>query len=87
MVVSAIRVRFIAQDLGAGSLVEAAIDDVKIVTIGCPAVIGDVNGDRLVNGFDLTILLSQWSGSGSADLNGDHIVCGADLAFLLSNWG
>ena len=84
---SAIRVRFIAQDLGAGSLVEAAIDDVKIVTIGCPAVIGDFNGDGLVNGFDLATLLSQWGGPGSGDLNGDQIVGGTDLAILLSNWG
>ena len=84
---SNIRVRFIAQDLGAGSLVEAAIDDVKIVTIGCPAEIGDINGDGLVNGADLTILLSQWGGPGSGDLNGDQIVGGADLAALLSNWG
>lgn len=84
---SAIRVRFIAQDLGAGSLVEAAIDDVKIVNIGCSSVIGDINGDGLVNGFDLATLLSQWGGPGSGDLNGDQIVGGADLAFLLSNWG
>lgn len=84
---SAIRVRFIAQDLGAGSLVEAAIDDVKIVNIGCSSVIGDINGDGLVNGFDLATLLSQWGGPGSGDLNGDQIVGGSDLAFLLSNWG
>jgi hypothetical protein len=84
---SAIRVRFIAQDLGAGSLVEAGIDDVKIVNIGCSSVIGDINGDGLVNGFDLATLLSQWGGPGSGDLNGDQIVGGADLAFLLSNWG
>ena len=51
----------------------------------CPA---DLNQDRIVDGADLTILLSEWEFSDSiADLNGDSTVNGADLTILLSAWG
>jgi len=48
---------------------------------------GDLNGDGVVSGLDLTVLLSTWGASGSADLNGDGVVGGSDLTILLSNWG
>ena len=49
---------------------------------------GDLNGDGIVNGADLAILLGSWGEGGvPADLNGDGIVNGADLALLLGNWG
>jgi hypothetical protein len=52
------------------------------------AIVGDLNGDGLVDGADLTILLSAWgTDSAVADLNHDGIVDGADLTLLLSNWG
>ncbi|MGA1630611.1 MAG: dockerin type I domain-containing protein, partial [Phycisphaerales bacterium] len=46
----------------------------------------DLNGDGVVNGADLAILLSAWGGSGPADLDGDGAVTGADLAILLGAW-
>lgn len=54
----------------------------------CP---GDTNGDDLVNGADLSVLLSQFGqsvapGTG-ADLNGDGFVNGADLSVLLGRFG
>lgn len=54
----------------------------------CP---GDANGDRVVNGADLSVLLGQFGqpvppGTG-ADFNNDGIVNGADLSVLLSNFG
>ncbi len=49
-------------------------------------LVGDLNGDGLVNGADLAALLAQWGGSGSADLNNSGTVDGADLAALLANW-
>ena len=50
-------------------------------------LVGDLNGDGMVNGADLTILLSAWgTGSAVADLNHDGVVNGADLTILLSNW-
>jgi hypothetical protein len=52
-----------------------------------PAIAGDLNGDGIVTGADLGILLGQWGGAGSGDLNGDGIVNGADLGMLLGAWG
>jgi len=54
-------------------------------------VAGDANGDRSVNGADLSVLLGQFGtsvtpGTG-ADLNGDGTVNGADLSVLLANFG
>ena len=49
--------------------------------------IGDLNGDGVVNGMDMTILLSAWGTAGPGDFNGDGVVNGADLAILLSAWG
>jgi hypothetical protein len=54
---------------------------------GAPSRPADLNGDGVVNGADLAILLGQWGGSGPADLNGDGVVNGADLAILLGEWG
>ncbi|HMN96545.1 MAG TPA: hypothetical protein PKC43_09260 [Phycisphaerales bacterium] len=53
---------------------------------------GDLNGDGVVDGADLGLLLGAWGGCAScpncpADLNGDCAVNGADLGLLLGNWG
>jgi hypothetical protein len=50
---------------------------------GC---LGDLNGDRGVNGADLGLLLGSWGGA-QFDLNGDGVVTGADLGILLGAWG
>ena len=49
----------------------------------CPE---DLNGDGIVNGADLGLLLGSWGTSGQ-DINGDGIVDGADLGLLLGAWG
>lgn len=50
--------------------------------------VGDLDGDNLVSGADLTILLGAWgSASKNADLDGDGSVGGADLAIMLGAWG
>jgi len=49
----------------------------------CPA---DFNGDRVVAGADLGMLLGGWGGP-DYDLNGDGIGNGADLGILLGAWG
>ncbi len=54
----------------------------------CPA---DANGDNMVNGADLSVLLGQFGqsvtpGTG-ADFNGDGAVNGADLSVLLGQFG
>jgi hypothetical protein len=53
----------------------------------CPQpVFGDLDGDGLVGGPDLAVLLGQWAGSGIADLDGDGHVGAPDLALLLGAW-
>ena len=49
----------------------------------------DLTGDAIVDGADLGLLLSAWSGArvGGADLNLDGVINGADLGLLLSQWG
>ena len=88
--VQRVRVRFAARDLGSGSLVEAAIDDLRITAreVSCtPENPADLNGDGSVDGIDLGILLANWGGSGSGDLNGSGSVDGQDLGQLLGQWG
>ena len=50
----------------------------------CPA---DLDGNRLVNGADLGMLLGNWGGQGVGDLNQDGVVDGADLGALLGAFG
>lgn len=49
---------------------------------------GDLNGDGIVNGADLALILASWGACPDcdADLNGDDLVNGADLAFILAEW-
>jgi len=61
-------------------------------SLGTEGIPGDLNGDGVVNGADLAILLGGWGvcpkgGACPADLNGDGSVNGADLGILLGNWG
>ena len=82
-----VRVRFIARDLGTGSLVEAAIDDFKITNTVCTASVpGDINGDGFVNGGDLAALLNGWGSPGATDLDGNGTTDAADLSIVLNNW-
>jgi hypothetical protein len=51
----------------------------------CPA---DLNGDDMVDGADLGLLIGDWGMDGAAtDINGDGTVDGGDLAYILSAWG
>ena len=58
------------------------------VTLGATSCSGDINGDGMVDGADLGLLLGAWDEKGGdADLNKDGIVNGADLGILLGGWG
>lgn len=47
----------------------------------------DINGDGLVNGTDLALLLGGWGGADcAADIDGDGIVNAVDLGSLLGGW-
>ena len=51
-------------------------------------LLGDINGDGVVDGADLGILLGSWGVCVGcpADLDRDGVVTGADLGLLLGNW-
>jgi len=52
-----------------------------------PRVPADLNGDGIVDGADLGLLLSAWGTAGpEADLDGSGVVDGADLGLVLSAW-
>jgi hypothetical protein len=49
---------------------------------------GDLDGNQVVDGADLTYMFAVWNSSDEqADLDGNQVVDGADLAMLLSRWG
>lgn len=92
---STVRVRFIAEDAGAGgSVVEAAIDDFRVTVVDCsgPSCPGDLDGDNDVDLNDLSTLLANFgtaSGAGldDGDLDSDGDVDLNDLSTLLAAFG
>lgn len=67
-----VRVRFIAGDEGDGSIVEAAIDDVRIVSVGCAGSPADLNGDGELDFFDVSLFLQLLAAEDPiADFNQD----------------
>jgi hypothetical protein len=71
------------------------IADVVVIqeNVASPAVFGDLNGDGLVDGADLGLLLTVWGEcmevgptGCAADLNDDNLIDGADLGLLLAAW-
>jgi len=58
---------------------------IEAATLTAPCA-GDVNGDGVVDGVDLALLLGGWA-TPTGDLDGDGVVNGSDLAVLLGAWG
>ena len=81
------KVRFVADDALPGSVIEAAVDEVRVRLVECVASNpADLNGDGAVNAADLALLLNNWNGIGIGDLNDDGGVDAGDLAILLNAW-
>ncbi|MBI5865275.1 MAG: hypothetical protein HZB38_12345 [Planctomycetes bacterium] len=86
-----VRIRFLAADLNIDSIIEAAIDDVRVFTAscGCP---GDLDNNGVVDIADLAILLSNFGTPGGAtaemgDSDGDGDIDLQDLATMLNRFG
>lgn len=92
---SSMRLRFIAEDAGAGSLIEAAVDDVMVRTTGCSGEPCRSDWDRngVVNSGDISFYLSGWiaelsggGGAGGHDFNADGEINSADISAFLADW-
>ena len=61
------------------------------VELGEAPCVADLNGDGVVGGEDLAVLLAFWGSCKTsdcpADFDGDGAVTGADLSVLLASWG
>lgn len=62
------------------------VSSIGIINVGVPSCPADLNGDGVVDGADLGIMLGAW-GTPGADLNGDGTTDGADLGIMLGAWG
>ena len=56
-----LRVRFIASDIGSGSIVEAGVDDLRIESVGCSSNPADLNDDGNLDFFDVSLFLTAFS--------------------------
>jgi hypothetical protein len=85
---STMRFRFSISDSPDNSTTEVGIDDFSISVVTCVnPCMGDLDGNGVVNGADLGMVLAGWGTAGSSDLDGNGTTNGADLGLLLSGWG
>ncbi len=64
-------------------VVDSSEPDCPVDPPACPA---DLNADTMVDGLDMTALLSCW-GSTCGDVDGDGIAGGLDMTAILAAWG
>lgn len=75
------------------SLAAPLIEGGQMYAFFAPEVVGSCDADcgtvpdGLVDGTDLTALLSAWGTGGRTDINQDGTTNGIDLTFLLASWG
>lgn len=93
------RLRFIAEDAGSGSLIEAGVDDVQISGRECSTALNDCNGNMIVDSDDIASGRSADANANGvpdeceppepcpADLNDDGQIDLADLSELLTGYG
>ncbi len=89
--VDAFQIRFTAEDAGAGSVVEAAIDGVQLGRIDCvdehPCP-GDVDGNGDVDVNDvLAVIAAFGSDDPAGDLDGDGVVDVNDILLVIGAFG
>lgn len=59
-----LQIRFSAADVTDDSLTEAAVDEFRVRTIRCSIVMGDANGNGLVDRADFALMVDCWTGPG-----------------------
>jgi murein tripeptide amidase MpaA len=84
-----VQVRFVASDVGSGSIVEALVDDFQVTDAGCAETPcpGDLDGDADTDLDDLTLLLQVFGQAPGGDIDGDGDTDLDDLTLLLQNFG
>ncbi|GAB5495682.1 MAG: hypothetical protein Phyf2KO_07620 [Phycisphaerales bacterium] len=86
---STIRVMFVASDLGTGSIVEAGVDDVRVLGVSCSdeVCLADTNGDGLVDPADFTAWINAFNNQlPQCDQNGDNKCTPADFTAWINNF-
>jgi hypothetical protein len=65
-----------------------SVPEVDAIVAVRPVIAGDLDGNGVVDGADLGMLLGAWGTNpgSAADLDGDGAVDGADLGVLLGGW-
>lgn len=85
---SQFKIRFIASDLGSGSVVEAAIDAVSLSVLECdspPTCTADRNADGVLDFFDIQDFLDDFAAHDvSADLTGEGLWDFFDVQMFLA---
>ena len=70
-----VKLRFVARDLGGGSTVEAAVDDVKLEVFGCDRNPADFDGNGFVDFDDFNLFVQAFeAGDLSADFDNSGFV-------------
>ncbi len=87
----AFRIRFIAQDLGQESRVEAAVDNIEILSVDCSEqpCPGDLDGDGQIGTNEILAVLDAWGQCDEcpADITGDGVVNVNDLLYMVGAFG
>jgi hypothetical protein len=84
---STVRVKFVASDLGDGSVVEAGIDDVRVFGVSCSqsSCPADLTGDGSLDFFDVSAFLAAYNAQDpAADFTGDGMFDFFDVSAFLS---
>ncbi len=78
------QLRFVARDEGAGSIVEAAVDDVRVTIVGCRFGPADLTRDGVLDAEDFFEYLDRFVAQDvRADLNADGVLDAADFFLYL----
>ena len=87
-----VRVRFSISDGSPDHIVEAGIDEFRVLNVVCGACAADITGDQSVNVDDLLAIINNWGACPgcAADVSpagGNDIVDVDDLLMIINAWG